>query len=320
MIKIRNKYVIDTPIITILKTIRSETALQGDMFLRDIKQSGASSVLVTCPFHKNHNEKKPACSVFIHDHESGWKEGQFHCFACGATGELADLVSACFYSSDITFGEDWLVERFGTTLVSSVEYLPEITLERKIEEKTFLDESILQQYAYYHPYMWYRKLSQPVVDTFKVGYDSSRDAITFPVYDEKHMLVMVTARSVKTKMFWIPEGGDKPVYLLYYLLENNIKTAYVCESQINALYMWSLGYPAVALFGTGSERQFNILRKSGIRNFILMYDGDEPGRKGAYRFRKNMPKDCFITDIILPAGKDVNDLSAEEVKQLLSYS
>ena len=155
---------------------------------------------------------------------------------------------------------------------------------------------------------------------FRVGYDKNRDAITFPVYDEKHRLVMVTARSVNTKRFWIPADVQKPVYLLYHLLENNIKTAYVCESQINTLYMWSLGYPSCGLFGTGSDTQYETLRKCGIRNFILMLDGDEAGQKGAYRFRKNMPKDCFITTVNLPAGKDVNDLSADEIKALLARS
>jgi DNA primase len=121
-------------------------------------------------------------------------------------------------------------------------------------------------------------------------------------------------------MFFIPSEVQKPVYLLYHLLENNIKTAYVVESQINALYMWSLGYPTVGLFGTGSEQQYETLRKCGIRNFITLFDGDTAGQKGAYRFRKNMPKDVFITNIMLPAGKDVNDLSPEEVHNLIKNS
>lgn len=48
-----------------------------------------------------------------------------------------------------------------------------------------------------------------------------------------------------------------------------------------------------------------------------MFDGDEAGRKGAYRFKKNMSNDVFITDVFLPAGKDVNDLSFQELSDLL---
>lgn len=314
-LKIKNRVITD-PIINILYQARRE-ANNGK--LKDIIDKHNGNLLVTCPIHKDGFERRPSCTVSTAT-DTDLEPGFAHCFTCGYSAPLTQFIADVFNVDDVNFGVDWLKERYGTTLVSSVEYLPEITLERQLKEKNYLDESTLLQYDYYHPYMWYRKLTQEVVDMFRVGYDKTRDAITFPVYDEKHKLVMVTARSVNTKMFFIPAEVEKPVYLLYHILENNIKTVYVCESQINALYMWSLGYPTIALFGTGSEQQYETLRKSGIRNFILCFDGDEAGQKGAYRFRKNMPKDCFITEVKLPTGKDVNDLSAEEIKTLLSYS
>ena len=218
------------------------------------------------------------------------------------------------------FGEEWLVERFGNTFVEQEEFLQEIVLDKPTVKKEYLDEASLIPFDFYHPYMWKRKLSKEVVDRFRVGYDKERDAITFPVYDERHRLVMVTARSVNSKRFWIPKDVDKPVYLLYDILERGVQTVYVCESQINALTARTWGLDAVALFGTGSEKQYNTLKKSGIRNYILLFDGDEAGRKGAMRFKKNMPPDVFITDVRLPAGKDVNDLTYDEVMNLVSSS
>ena len=314
-LKVKNR-IITEPIINILKTARSE-ANNGK--LKDIVDKHNGNLLISCPCHKNGLEKKPSCTVALAT-DTDLEPGFAHCFTCGYNAPLTQIITDVFDADDISFGEEWLVERFGTTLVSTVELLPEITLERKVKEQKFLDESVLLDYDYYHDYMWYRKLSKEVVDMFRIGYDKTRQAITFPVYDEKHRLVMITARSVNTKMFFIPSDVEKPVYLLHHLLENNIKTAYVCESQINCLYLWSLGYPSICLFGTGSSHQYEVLRKSGIRNFILAFDGDEAGRKGAYRFRKNMPNDCFITDVLLPAGKDINDLSPEEVHSLLRFS
>jgi hypothetical protein len=94
-----------------------------------------------------------------------------------------------------------------------------------------------------------------VVDEFGVGYDRYRQAITFPVYDEKERLVMITARSVHSKNFWIEEDKIKPVYLLFDLIKKGCTKAFICESQINALYLRSvLNLPSVALFGTGTER------------------------------------------------------------------
>ena len=86
---------------------------------------------------------------------------------------------------------------------------------------------------------------------------------------------------------------------------------------MNALTAWSYGIPAVALFGTGSSYQYDILKKSGIRSYILCFDGDEAGRKGAKRFMQNMKKNVFITDMEMPLGKDVNDMEKDEFLNLL---
>ena len=80
--------------------------------------------------------------------------------------------------------------------------------------------------------------------------------------------------------------------------------------------MYTFGYPAIALFGTGSEYQYNILRKSGIRNYILCFDGDAAGKKGELRFKQNLGNDIIISVKHLPIGKDVNDLTKEELDNL----
>ena len=164
--------------------------------------------------------------------------------------------------------------------------------------------------------MWQRKLSKSIVDLFEVGYDKDTDSIVFPVRDENGKLLFITKRSVKTKNFFIPEAVKKPVYLLYYCKENNIERVAVCESQINTLYCWSLGIPAIGLFGTGDDYQYEILNRSGIRIYDTFFDGDEAGDKGFYRFKKSISPDCIINRHILPRGKDVNDLSLDELKRL----
>lgn len=313
-LRIKNKLITES-VLNILLTAKRELT-NGK--LASVQRKG-HNVVINCPCHKNGLERKPSCSVFDDVSAADLEVGFAHCFTCGYNATLPQVITDLFDESDITFGEEWLVERFGNTLIEEVEILPEIIIDNKPRDLSSpLDESILTEFDFYHPYMWYRKLSKEIVDLFRVGYDHSRDAITFPVYDEKHRLVMITARSVNTKMFWIPPDVEKPVYLLYHLIENNIKTAYVVESQINALYLWSLGYAAIGLFGTGSEHQFEILRKSGIRNFVLMFDGDAAGQRGASRFRKNIGNEVFIKDIYLPAGKDVNDLSEAEIHSLIN--
>lgn len=101
-------------------------------------------------------------------------------------------------------------------------------------------------------------------------------------------------------------------------VKNKCNQVIVVESQINALVSYSYGFPAVALFGAGTtQNQMDELNKTNIFHYILMYDNDEAGRKGASKFKELIRKDVFITDIIMPKGKDVADCSKEEFLNIL---
>lgn len=314
-LKIRNKIIV-TPIYDILCQLRSEL---NNGKLKTITDDKKRNVVCNCISHKDGYETNPSMSVFSDLNDEEVEYGKCHCFTCGYTASLPQMVADVF-NQPLEFGEDWLLDRFGDIFVLEQEYLHPIDLQKKIKEPDILAEESLTQFDYYHPYMWQRKLSKEVVDEFRVGYDKVREAITFPVYDEKHRLVMVTARSVNTKHFYIPDEVEKPVYLLYDLIQRGITTAFVFESQINTLYFRSLfpEYYSIGLFGTGSKTQLETLKKSGIRNYILCFDGDEGGRKGATRFKRTMGNDVFISDIQMPWGKDANDFSKAELIEIFN--
>jgi len=304
-----NNKVIDAPVYDILKQVHKET---DGRYLNTIIDKG-DNVFIQCPFHSDGKEKHPSCTVFARDDDKYTDKGITHCFACGISVPLFTLVGHCFDQDD-EFGKEWLVQRYSNIFIEKQTYLPEIQIGKPKE--TALDESILNQFAYFHPYQFQRKLSQEIILKYKVGYDKETDSITFPVWDEHNRLKFITKRSVKTKQFFIPQGVKKPVYLLNFMLKENRDTVFVCESQINALYMNTLGYPAVALIGTGTRDQYEILNKSPIRHYILAFDGDEAGDKGITRFLSNIRKDVFVDVMLLPRGKDCNDLTGEEIAQL----
>ncbi len=307
--------VILTPLPKILETLQSQLSTGK---LKDIDSSNSENIRVTCPNndHKGGQERHPSCNIFNLDNNDKVTKGTAHCFACGYKANFVQFICDCFNNDDIQFAKDWLLENSDVAFQSEVQYLPEIEIETKKPEKEYLDESVLTQYKHYHPYMWKRKLSKEIVDLFEVGYDANSKCLTFPVRDEYGRLLFITKRSVENKSFFIPKYVEKPVYLLYYVLQHKLTRVVVCESQINTLYCWTLGIPAIGLFGTGDSFQYNILKTSGIRIFDLMFDGDSAGRKGAYRFEQYMKDYCFINKWILPEGKDVNDLSYEELTKL----
>ena len=304
-----NNHVIDSDLYTILDKIRIET---NNRYLGRIVNHG-DNIAISCPFHKDGMERHPSCFVYALNDNDNVPFGFFRCFTCGSQGQLYELVAYCF-GCGIEEAKEWLIDNFSKTLTDSVISLPEITLTK--EKKTYLNEDILNEYAYFHPYMFQRGLTENIIKKFKVGWDPKLDTITFPVWDENNNLLGITRRNVKNKYFHIPESIGKPVYLLNFVKRENITEVIVCESQIDALYCWSLGMPAVALLGTGTKKQYDILKNSGIRIFHLALDGDLAGKHGILRFIENMPNDIFMDIMLIPDGKDINDLSYEEIQNL----
>lgn len=306
---IQNKQ-ITAPILDIVRQVKQECS--WDVF-HDIHDR-VDYISVTCPFHKDGRERKPSCSIYARYDNDDISPGVCHCFTCGARMPIWSWIGAVFGHDD-EFGQEWLVARFGDTFLTKQEYLPEIEISKPTQ--TFLPENYLMQYAYIHPYMYYRKLNDYVINKFQIGYDKDTNCITFPVRDIKGRLLGVTERSVSSKFFYIPENIDKPVYLLNDVIKDGYTSTIICESQIDALTCWSYGYVACALLGTGGSKQYEILNKSGIRNYILMFDGDGPGRNGATKFLKNIRKDVLVENVVLPEGKDINDLNLYEFESLL---
>lgn len=307
-----NNYVIDTPIIDILEQVKKESPYK---ILKTMKKMG-EDIRVTCPFHKDGNEDHPSCNVYCGDKDD-IEYGYFKCFTCSEQGHLYDFVGKCF-GEDSDFGKEWLIERFGNNYIDIIKIEDEIKL-KKNSNNNYLNESILDNFQSYHPYMTQRKISNKIIEMFKLKYDPKTKCIVFPVWDENNNLVFLTRRSVENKKFIIDKDADKVVYLLNFINKFNIKECAIAESQINALYLWSIGIPAVALLGTGCKEQYNILNKSGIRVYYLYFDGDQAGDKGREKFINNIRKDVIVSTAILPRGKDVNDLSVEEIDNLNYY-
>lgn len=283
--------------------------------LKRIDSPKGDNIRVTCPVHKNGLEDKPSCDIYIGNSDKViW--GTTHCFACGFKGQLYDFVAEAAEQT-VAWAKKWLTQNFTEQVLESdnIAIDEPINLNNRKKANKTLSESILDKFQSWHPYMQKRKLSREVCKKFDVKYDPVTECIVFPVRDINGKLKFLTRRSVNSKLFIIDENVEKEVYLLDNIIKNNIKEVYVCESQINALTLESWGYPAIALLGTGSDYQYELLSKSGILKYNLCFDGDEAGLKGVSRFIKNMTK-AFITVVSIPNKKDVNDLSKEEFDKL----
>jgi len=301
-----NGQLIAAPPLDVIATLYAELRASGSPMLSKYKASGRD-VMVCCPWHNNGMEREPSCGI----EAEGENAGRVHCFACGKVASISEFVSKCFGREDKgAYGAKWLTQRFITFEVDGKRKLAPIG--KPLREQICIIGGVEPKFEAYHPYMDKRKLTPWVRQAFHVGYDPQTDSLTFPVWDAKGRFVCVTRRSCNGKRFDIPKGIEKPVYALNFVTS---PTVFVCESVINCLTLWGWGYQAIALFGLGAERQYKELEKSGIRHYVLCFDGDAAGRSGKDRFAKKLGH-SVVSWVELPQGKDVNDLTFEEFRSL----
>ena len=316
--------------------IQSDTQSILDMLKFDLAQHGVNrfhifrnngdNVQTNCPFHKNGQERKPSFGV-------NGEIDKCHCFSCGWAGTIEEMISELYgYQDEGKFGKRWLIKRFNTVEIETRPNIMEgfnvrrgVTFnhgknfanaetDRQIDGTgSGITEEELDKYRYIHPYMYERGLTDEIIERFDIGYDRERKEITFPVRDIEGRCVFIAGRSVECKFFRLPKDTDKPLYQGYRFTDGSYKYCYITESFLNCLTCWKCDKPAMAMIGTGNKKQYEILNKLPVREYILAFDPDEAGRKATERFRKNV-HGKIIKELVYPDNRDINDLQEEFLK------
>lgn len=312
--------------------IQADTQSVLDMLKFDLAQHGVDrfhifrnngeNVQTNCPFHKNGQERKPSFGV-------NGEIDKCHCFSCGWAGTIEEMISELYgYQDEGKFGKRWLIKRFNTVEIETRPNIMEgfngrpsdiynrnrrnniCDNEYNRDCDRYIGELELDKYRYIHPYMYKRGLTDEIIERFDIGYDRERKEITFPVRDIEGRCVFVAGRSVKSKFFRLPKGLNKPIYCSDKFRAGAYRTAYITESFLNCLTCWKYHKPAMAMIGTGNQKQYEILNKLPVREYILAFDPDEAGRKATERFRKNV-HGKIIKELVYTDNRDINDLQEE---------
>ena len=308
-----DNYVINKPIEEIL-TLLKLSLTNGK--LKDIENKG-DDILVTCPHHDGGHEKTAACNIYI-GNDTKLPYGYFNCFVCGEKGSFLKFVAECFDAPE-SYAKAWLLKNFGGELIAKNLFMGEpIVLNRNKGIKKHLDESILDQYQTWNPYLAKRKLSREICELFKVRYDPKYRQVIFPAYDMNGNLVMLAKRSIDVKSFYLDKDVEKPVYCLDYVMKNNIKTVLITEGPFDCLTGWEYGFPTIATFGKISDYQIEQINKSCINIIYAAFDNDAAGRSFLETLKRKLTKRIIVIETKFPANKkDVNDLSKEELQEII---
>lgn len=298
---------------------------------------------IYCPMHNNGNERRPSCGVLIREeYRNGQKypAGFVHCFTCGYVNTLPGLITDLLKARSITqTGVEWLIANIpGFVDVPEFELLVPDNLMNDLSDKfavnyvrslietpvSYVSEEELSRYRYTVPYMYERKLTDEIISKFDIGFDANWiptgrkrpvPCITFPVRDRQGRTLFIYRRAIDTKFFSAPDGSQKPVYGID-MVPKGTKELFITESIINALTLWTWGYTAVALMGTGNPYQLSQLKELGVREIVLCMDGDEAGSKATQRLKRALSSTALVWAVNMIPGKDVNDLTKSEFDEL----
>ena len=320
MIQLQDAF-LQTDTQTILNYLKFDLAQHGVNRFAIFRNNG-DNIQTNCPFHKDGQERKPSFGV-------NGEIDKCHCFACGWSGTIEEMVSELYgYRDDGKFGKRWLIKRFNSVEIETRKNIMEGFNGRPSniynhnrsnnicggannrDCDRYIREQELDNYRYIHPYMYERGLTDEIIERFDIGYDKARDEITFPVRDIEGRCVFVAGRSVKSKFFRLPKGLNKPIYCSDKFRAGTYRTAYITESFLNCLTCWKYDKPSMAMIGTGNQKQYEILNKLPVREYILAFDPDEAGRKAIERFRKNV-HGKIIKELVYTDNRDINDLQEE---------
>lgn len=198
-----------------------------------------------------------------------------------------------------------------------------ITLRAPPEPYKPLDARLLDEYRTPHPYLSSRGISEEVQRMFGTGYSARHRAVTIPWHNVDGTLANVKFRRVTEKTFWYVKGGRairEMIYGLHIVYERRLKRVVLVESEIDAMYLWAAGVPAVAVGGSAfSDEKAELLRKSPVEELRIATDNDEAGAKLKAQVFEKMAGYCELYDVAIPSEyKDMNDVkSVEEVRRIV---
>lgn len=294
----------------------------------DTFSSGEGYLMMCCPL-PDHEDANPSFSVSL-------SNGRYRCFGCEAKGSFVELIAdidntpikeAAFMlksSSNV----DVVLVAVDKMLGESEDRIAYLNLKSfhnvfsRVEKGTGAWEYLVKT----------RKLTSKMIRRFDCRWGDHgkyKGRIVIPIFTPEGRLLSYVGRTIhkgvkpKTKkarsaartLFGMRELAKSVNY------SRSFQYIVLVEGEFDAMYLQQFRIPAVAAMGTAviNKYQLRILRRTRAI-VVLSYDPDEAGEKATYGDGKrrigelrSLKKYMRTIVVVLPEGKDPNDLTRGEV-------
>jgi DNA primase len=279
-----------------------------------LRPSGEQQYRGRCPIHQGQGTEA------FHAHLG---RNVFHCFACGAGGNVLDFVAAMEGCSM----REAALRLHGSQNGASVAWATEpersklVTKEREVNPplgfRLDLDPA--------HPYLAGRGMDAATASYFGVGYCGGRGLlsgrIAIPIHDEDSRLVAYCGRAVDSggPRYRFPAGFQKSQVLFNYhrARAGGDDQVVVVEGFFDCMRVHQAGFSCVvALMGACLSRAQKNLLAGRFSSIALLLDGDQTGRRATAQIASDLAPACSV--LLLPPDTQPDQMAAEQIRQVLT--
>lgn len=300
-------------------TVSLGRVLQDYGIWEKLRGSGRDHYRGRCPIHGGEGQ-----DAFHGD----LRKNLFHCFSCGAGGNVRDLVARLEQCS-VREAALALQRRYLATACAAPQRPVWPRRDQLVTEKREGNPALrfgLSVLDATHPYVAARGLSQATAAVFGIGFYRGpgimRGRLAIPIHNEHGGLVAYCGRSVagEEPRYRFPSGFRKSAVLFNYhrAAASAGDAVLVVEGFFDSMKVHQAGFRSVvALMGAALSRDQEDLLIERFRLVRLMLDGDRAGRTASRAATQRLATRCSVHQILIGPGRQPDQMSQDEIRQIL---
>jgi len=276
----------------------------------DIKFELENDLMIFCPFHNN--SRSPAGEV-------SKETGIFWCFSCQESKQLVEVImhatKRSYFESmrliDSKADKRNLIDQINSTLEKVTTFVQyDLDMIEKLHKNVFENQKAIE-------YFKSRGITKDSVERYKLGYSTSQDMVTIPVYSPDGICLGFVGRSIQGKRFKNSTNLPKSKTLFNLSRNKRVDKVFVVESSFDAIRIEQVGGHAVATLGATISKEQRKLLKQYFNQVIALGDNDEAGQNMSNKLLTDLGYDKCIIAKLPSSFKDVSDLDDERLKEFV---
>ena len=281
-------------------TISLHRVLEDYGILERLRRSGKDQYRGACPIHQG--EGRDAFHANL-------RKNAFHCFSCGAGGNVLDLVARleqCSLREAALRLQRRYLAAVGFPDPPRRQEPSRGQLVTKKRETNAALSFCLSGLDEAHPYVSARGLSRETAAHFGIGYYRGpgimRGRLAIPIHDEHGRLVAYCGRSVTAEdpRYRFPAAFGKSAVIFNYHRAATFagNDVVVVEGFFDSMRVHQAGFPSVvALMGAALSPDQEKLLVQRFRRVTLMLDGDQAGWTASHAAAQRLASRCSVRQV-----------------------